>query len=303
MRVIFNNNFNKINFYSHTKQAVKNHAGSLLDAKTTPAKGDTFTKSNFTLQDFYNKKDKFQISDYKDMSETTKQQIRKAIPKDIKNAAETNIDMALNLKTMLDKQYGKNGYVFVSIGRSPSLIAKVFENMGTETKYLPISHIGEEGATLESVTKRLDTTKYSNLLKQQGLTPVKMLANPKKYLFYDYTDKGRSLKIFKELLTKTFHLPKFKMQFKSLNSDLLATNYDDETKIFDYIDEYLKHSSSEKYSSIARLDYFNTPDNDFSTETLTKHDNPNAKFYNFLVIDKLSRYGLLNENLRNQTSL
>ncbi len=309
MRVNFESSFRKISFDGTPKYAARTACAPFFNIKKAQKSNlgsltaDTFTKSSFTLRDFYNKSDKLQISDYKKMTSRVKKQIRKSAPKSIHNAAETNIDIALDLKKVLDKQYGKNGYVFVSIGRSPSLIAKVLENTGVETKYLPISHIGEEKATHSSITRELDVEKYSNLLKEQGLSPLKMLFTPKKYLFYDYTDKGKSLKMFEELLVKTFHLPKPKMEFKSLNLDLLAADYDDESKIFGYIDEYLKHSLSEKYSNIARLDYFKTKENDFSTESLTKYNDMDVKLYNFLVMDKLNRYKLLSENPRNKASL
>ena len=54
-------------------------------------------------------------------------------------AVEDNLAVALPLKELLDRKYGKDKYIFVSIGSSPSPIGRIFEFSGVETKYLPIS--------------------------------------------------------------------------------------------------------------------------------------------------------------------
>ena len=67
---------------------------------------------------------KFDISDYKKLSPKQKEKIRytKCAPTDRKRA-ETNIELAIELKENLDKEYGEGNYVFECIGTSPSLIA------------------------------------------------------------------------------------------------------------------------------------------------------------------------------------
>lgn len=67
-----------------------------------------------------------------------KKEIISKAPEEIEEAVMDNIYLADDLKKYLDKKYGENGYIFASIGTPPSLVAKVFEYMGVETKYLPI---------------------------------------------------------------------------------------------------------------------------------------------------------------------
>ena len=96
---------------------------------------------NARAQSIFSKTKKFTINDYKRLSPFAISLLRSSCPEEIKKAAKDSVDTGLFLKQHLDKKYGEGKYVFCCIGTSPSGIARVFEFIGVETKYLPISSL------------------------------------------------------------------------------------------------------------------------------------------------------------------
>ena len=180
----------------------------------------------------------------------------------IKKAAKETVKVANLLKKNLDKKYGKDNYVFVSIGTSPACIGRVMEFSGVETKYLPITDLRDDRATIQNIAKNKEGVKaYKDFLTSQGITKER-LENPDKHIiFYDYTSRGTSLRKFKYMLQEVFDLPtnNDKVEFRSINKDyynLAAENpFVNAEKLGDYISHYLAGEYSYVYAGIPHLEY------------------------------------------------
>lgn len=272
--------------------------------------GDFFEKAKRmtpVLEYLENKTDKFQISDYYSLSKKDKQELRNAVTGDINNFAKSNIYIARNLKEYLDKKFGENNYVFVSIGRSPSLIGKTLECMGVETKYLPISGLGDKDLDFDKYLQENSFEKYRKFLKSQGLTKEKMEGSRKTFLFYDYTVSRRSLNNFHRLISEIFEFPEDKMVFRSLNEEFQTLNENGTKRKIteDYARRYLASGKVEEYSFLNYLNAHAIEVADYSANTRTTYGQAsanNVKLCIFSIMDKLSTMGLLKENPPNRKS-
>lgn len=287
--------------------------------------GDIFIsfKSDIYPNRIIPNKMKFDISDYKKLSPKQKEKIRytKCAPTDRKRA-ETNIELAIELKENLDKEYGEGNYVFECIGTSPSLIARVFEFMGVETHYIPISDLRDvELYRLHDIinNSHWDKKHYENYLNQQGINSEMLKDNDKHYLFFDYTYSGNSLNLFKEILQDEFNMPKSdRIEFISLNQKLY-TFLDDELtayekkhnclldpfsasekaqKIMNYVENNFRCSAAATYGGIQHCPIYSL-EAIKEVGQLNRHHWENYQKYNFCVIDKLNEMGLLKENPKN----
>ncbi len=246
---------------------------------------------------------KFKIKDYKKLHGEELEAVRKVCTDDfdVYITAKDNVDHALKLKSYLDAKYGKDKYVFCSIGRSPAGLARVFEFMGVETKYLPISGL-RNFPDFDCVLGAADGLKeYGRFLRKQGISNEDISFSDKSYLFYDFTASGRSLLYFKDLITKYFRIKQKNMHFLSINDDLInaqSSEYELRKANY-YIENYLRTSEIESFSGIPDLRVSRLFDIDKcrNTERVT------AKKFNFLVIDMLNAKGLLKENSKNKKSL
>ena len=266
---------------------------------------DTFTLSDKERQKkevetLLSKKRKFNISSYKKLSSSDIEKINETIVSRTHSAGERSVDIALDLKDYLDKTYGANNYVFCCIGTSPAGVARVFEFMGVETKYLPIS----------GLTHVRDFEYYCNLypdylafLSEQGLTKEKMEKSKKTYLFLDYTYTGNSLKVFEEMMRNEFGLDTQNSIYLSMNDILEKNAKDDEDKYFRaryYIDNYLYSPRISKYTGIPHLpiEFMHMISYKFDDDVTVNR--PLARHFNFVVIDILRERGLLKENPKNK---
>lgn len=260
---------------------------------------------------FLEKEDKFTISDYLSLSAEDKLAIKQEIGLENLLPACLSINFSKGMKEFLDKKYGENAYVFVSIGTSPSLIAKVFECMGVETKYLPISKLGSK----DSQTYNTDATflkykydKYGKFLKTQKITKDVLERGSKKYIFYDYTLSGETLKRFERIMKEKFSLPADKIEFRSLNKDLInlfngKIIIDDNDAVRQYIRDMLHHGGAQEFSSIRGLPITRIDIANYEPAALAKHEELKPKIFNFLIMDNLNSSKLLKENPLNSNSL
>ena len=235
--------------------------------------------------------DKFSIDSFHQLSEEENNLLRDVADINTKTAVNSSVDLGLKFKAYLDEKYGKDKYVFVSIGTSPSGIARVMEFSGVETKYLPVTSL-----TKVSSEKDIDEHKdkypvYKEFLTQQGITNEDIDASGKKYLFYDYTFTGKSLKIFEILMRHEFGVTSPNIEYRSLNGDLNnAANCVNNMhrEVCEYIEEYFKDSSMAQYGGIPHL-RLDEMDKVFEK----KHSYGNApNLFNFLVIHILKKSGL-----------
>lgn len=95
------------------------------------------------------------------------------------------------IKSALDKKY-KNGYIFVSIGGSPSIFAKTLEQMGVETIILPFSK-----KNLAGNISKIDFKKY---FAKFGLTEDFMKNSKKQIVFADYVSTHETFNVFNKIL-------------------------------------------------------------------------------------------------------
>ena len=226
-------------------------------------------------------------------------------------AVEDNLAVALPLKDFLDRKYGKDKYIFVSIGSSPSPIGRIFEFSGVETKYLPISDL-MYADKYHDIVKSAGFEDYEKFLKEQGISKKNLERHKKTFVFYDYTSSGHSLSLFKDLMMYHLNLPEDKVDFRSLNEDLYyccakkekpLNRFDEESsnKDFadDYIMQYLADSHAEYFGGIRHL----------SCRMLSNiaeckiYSNDTSKIYNLYVMHRLEEMGILKNNPKNRKSL
>ena len=255
---------------------------------------------SFTLEDFHNKIDKFKIEEYLLLNASDKSEIRDVVFKfeSIQEAANSSVELAVDYKNFLDKKYGKGSYVFISIGFSPSLIAKAFECMGVKTRYLPISELSKAYESLDGI----DFSNYFDFLKKQELSPEEVGADDKSYIFADYTGSGRTLENFEKLIREEFGLSSSKIEFRSVNKDLQQSCLNTR-RVNQYIDTYFRYADAHNFSSIAHLSVLAVGDTEMSNDRLTLHEEILPKLFNFAVMDKLNEMGLLKENPGNECTL
>lgn len=288
--------------------APKNISQRRLTGKfTRPIKQDVFVKSNeFQRQAFASKilsrDSKFTIDSYDCLSEEENTLLREVADIDTKIAVNSSVDLGLKFKSYLDEKYGEGKYVFVSIGTSPTGIARVMEFTGVETKYLPATDLARVTSEQDIEEHRDKYSVYKKFLKQQGLTKKDIDESGKKYLFYDYTFTGKSLTIFEILMQHEFGITSPNIEYRSLNGDLnlaASAGGNPHRDVCEYIDEYFKDSSMAQYGGIPHL-RLDEMDKVFEK----KHSYGNApNLFNFLMIHILNKSGLLKENKKNLKSL
>ena len=246
--------------------------------------------------------DKFSIDSFRSLSEEENLLLRNVADIDTKTAVNATVDLGVKFKSFLDDKYGENGYVFVSIGTSPSGIARVMEFSGVETKYLPVTDLTRVSSE-EDIDKHDDKyPTYIQFLKQQGLSKEEIDNSGKIYLFYDYTFTGKSLAIFEVLMKNKFGIDSENIEYHSLNKDLMVAgntipNFHKNANY--YIEEYLKDSSMAMYGGVPHL-RLDEMDKVF-TKKQSYGNAPNL--FNFLMMHILDKSNLLKENPKNKNSI
>ena len=286
----------------------------LLSFKGT--EGDSFelsdSKENNIAKKVFSSTKKFSVRDYNKLNQKQLDAMRKICLKNegAKEAADDSIEMALLLKSYLDDLNGEGNYVFVSIGRSPVGIARAFEFMGVETKYLPISRLTYY-PDYECVLGGANGLKeYRKFLNKQGIYNENIGLSGKQYYFFDYTNSGNSLYYFEKLLRKGYKINTRNMHFLSLNRQLVTAGEKmDERQYCEktlksispsrYIIKYLKNSGIQDYGGISEL----RVDRLYDITKCKDFESDEAKIFNFLVMDRLQEMGLLKENRKNRKSL
>ena len=265
-------------------------------------------------------KRKFDISDYKKLSKAQIESVKNA--KDnywTEQKAKRDVSLAIALKKDMDREFGEGKYVFECIGTSPSTLARVFEFMGVETHYLPISNFRLfTESTIFSMIKNQEKGRkaYGKFLKSQGISRGEIEESDKAYVFYDYYSTGKTSKMYKKILEKFFDIPvdRDNVHFRALNGFLYRITLPQYNEYGDspeeqqrlklrydcYLDEELNKNGAAQHGGIAHLGF-----NDLIHIDDIKKDSTglNSKIYNFFVMDILNEQGLLKENPKNKKSL
>lgn len=271
----------------------------------------------FTIKDkeAYNKKisekvlgktDKVDLDFYNKTTKKERSIISQTIDDKMRDVVDYNFQVGVEFKKYLDKKYGKDKYVFVSIGTSPAGIGKVLQYMGAEVKFLPMSALNADDASEILAKDEKGKKAYKKFLNEQGISTENIKNSDKQYLFYDYAYRGITIKRFEEVLKNIFdvdtdldnvHFIKLNDEIPSVqrNSLWLTRQVSD-----DYIDKYLRFPYVERYAGMPHLKY-NELDkiDDVKKE---KHDLETKKFI-FETIYKLDKKGVLKNNPLNEKNI
>lgn len=143
---------------------------------------------------------KISLSSISKLPEDYRASIRSCSPKRLQELAKMNCFAADKIKTKLDKQYGKNNYVLIAIGRSLSSITELMQQLGADTKIIPLS--GLRRREINDIPSK-DLQIYKTFLVQKGLSKTDLNKNKDKtYILMDYTYYGDSLEKAEKLLKK-----------------------------------------------------------------------------------------------------
>ena len=181
-----------------------------------------------------NKIGKMTLKNVAQANEDTCDFLRNATPARLKELAMMNCFAADKIKQELDKVYGENNYVLVTIGRSISSIVETMDKLGVEAKIIPLS--GLRRGEIDSVPKE-DLNIYKTFLVQVGLSKTDLERNKNKtYILMDYTYYGRSLKKAEQLLKKDEILGDVKNLISMPVSEVLGRDYEERgfKKLFEY---------------------------------------------------------------------
>lgn len=219
----------------------------------------------------------FNIEEFNKLTEEEKLQLRAFYPfpkSDFKNIMRLHKTM----EKSLNKKF-PNGYIFVSIGRSPSIFAKILEFEGKESKICPISYLRES----QNKASRLSSEKvsaYGDFMKEIGISKETVANTDKPFVFVDYTDTGTSLNNFKDILARDeIGIKEGKNAvFLSLNKDLLKF--------------YQKSLISKYYDGDSKIKYYSPAPMatlyQFVKSSLLQPQSRDAKLMQFHIIDYLS---------------
>ncbi|MCI1273406.1 MAG: hypothetical protein LKG27_03110 [Clostridiaceae bacterium] len=240
---------------------------------------DTFCKSPIkTIEDFY-KAQKFEVEDYKNMTPELKNRIAKSVPAGVKYRVNETIGPSIAIKSFLDKKYGENNYIFLSLGTSPSTVAKALEFMGVETKYMPGSKLSELYCHHPHFYYKIKA--YAKYMNDLGIERKLLKSRQKKLVCYDFTFSGESLRMFKYMAWHEGKLSIFNTRFRSLNDDLYKIAREKgHANMFDYfVKNHMGCSNVQHFSTIPHINFMEFD----NIEKIMKNHNytRDVKFFNF----------------------
>ena len=191
--------------FNSIKYMLQNKAPQSLTRPVLPILRDIFTRTkgvDLELKNILSKYAQMDLNDYTRLSEAEKKLLTtKANSFDGILIHKAKIDDAIAFsKTIvksLDQKYGKDKYVFCSIGKSPALFANVLEAMGIESK---ICRYSNRYSHFFNVDNQQIYSKYKEYLTHIGLNPEIIKHSDKTYVFVDYVIEGRSLRSFQKIV-------------------------------------------------------------------------------------------------------
>lgn len=250
-------------------------------AKNITTKISEFFKKPFrTPEEIIISFDNFGIKEYNTLSERDKSSLKKYWPFEAQDVKNT-LFLYKTMKANLVKKFPK-GFTFVSVGRSPSVLAKTLESEGFDVKYCPISGINND-IFFNKLPK--DYIKnYAKYLESIGITKQTVNKANKPFIFVDYTFSGKSLKNFEELLAKDeIDVKGSNVIFLSLNKDLL--NSIKEKKINTLISDYFCAPRCKNYSPVKKANQHDVTSGDIMNTKMSYA----AKLMQFHLLYKLKK--------------
>ena len=298
--------FNYQNKTSFVDKLRKSVITKQCERKLPPLSTDTIELSadaKIALQAnrIFSRSQKFSIRDYNSLSKLEKTVLRDASAH-YKKHADDSLKVGLKVKEKLDKYYGEDNYVFCSIGTSPSGVARVLEFTGAQVRYFPISRLNWLFSVDDWKRYSDKFSNYQEFLNEQGLSREEVSKSGKNYLFYDFVQQGMSLMVFKKMMKEHFGLDLPNVSFNNVNylcQSACAEKIDPPQYSIDYIETYMNGCAIEEVCGIPHLDIAEID----KIDECKNYENLQAKMFNFLIIDELSKRGLLKENPSNKIAL
>lgn len=289
---IFNNKISHNNTTTeHTQKFKFSDANFLL-----PIKQDQISFSGLHTPTILRKVETFGLKEYNALTKNEIKTLRNSLDEKLIRDRDTIIMLAEIVKKNLEKKFPE-GYVFVSIGNSPNIIAKALEHQRVDVKYCPVSELKMEQSDFIHNIKNRGTYQrglevYKNYLDEIGLSQKDINDSNKKICFIDYTFTGNSLKNFETMLNSPeikLNSPKFK--FLSLNNDLILHESGDDyaflNKIIENKFEIMDLKDYADYKTIS----LNTIYSAFDIKNRKSSDLP--KLMDFAIIDKYKKEGII----------
>lgn len=243
--------------------------------------------------------EKFGIAEYKKLTAQQIKDLRNNLNPELIKDRNAIITLSKVIKKTLDKEHPE-GYVFVSIGRSPAIIGKALEYQGVDVKYCPISSLGEY-YFLEKHHNKIPVMEnrlsgYYDYLKSIGLSKEKIKNDTKKYIFTDYTSTGKSLEAFANIMNHPkIDIHNSNILYKSLNDDIILKNEKDveSLNLDDLVFSYLH--SSKKIKSYSHYDNLHYQAMHKVQEIISLPYSDQSKQIQFALIDYYKQKGLLKD--------
>ena len=139
---------------------------------------------------------------FKNLPENVCNFLISSTPLRLRELAKMNCFGASLIKSNLDKQFGENNYILITIGRSLSSIAATVKNFGVDVKQIPLSGIRKTYFQNINIPKE-DLAVLKEFLSSINLSKEDLAKNRnKKYIITDYTYYGRTLDRTYELLKR-----------------------------------------------------------------------------------------------------
>lgn len=231
--------------------------------------------------------DSFTEADYKKLSKEELGAIRANISVDVAEDAENIVNSASTIKNLFDNKYGKDGYVFISVGRSFSPIANCMKKMGADAMSIPISGLAnhtEKGVTAE-IIKQSGFKKYKHYLYNLGLGEK----SDKKLLFCDLTLSGATLKTFQKIIEHPIVGLKSKNNlFIRLNKELDKFTDSNNTKVSKELNKLCFNIMGKKYKKYAEVDNLNYLHLKFIDQAAKQPSTEIANKMRFCILDILN---------------
>lgn len=242
-----NQSFGGISKFKKLAQSATNCISQVKNyAKTSAIKSaelDNFQAKNLiekTPRQILEKYNQFTAKNFKELSPDDYKTLKTRTETMFQNEFEAMCDMTELTEKWLDKMYGKNNWVFVSIGRSLEGVADALSYKGNDTKILPISGIHSLALTADEIAHQENFKIYEKFLKKIGISKEAIAKDKRHYVFSDYCYTGATIQTVKKLL-------KFNLGIDSKNVD-----FKDFVTL--YKEAYSEASNKKKYTKPAQVE-------------------------------------------------
>ncbi len=204
---------------------------------------------------------------YKTFSDEEIKALRSEIPDDMAYRAELTVEVSKLLKNYFDNAFGKENYVFVSVGRSFASVAQCLNFMGQEAKSLPLSNLSlANNNAAEKMVHSNGFDEYKKYLYEIFGTPASLKKEKKTFIVADFCISGTTLNTAKKVLShKEVGLNSKKIKYFRLNEllDKIAVHRKTPPQTRMLIDNFILEANIQNfddYAPIRHLDWY-TPGN------------------------------------------